>query len=183
MDKFYEFLKVLGKFPEFDLLYFIITVYFLMESSKKGFVLSLLSSLKWILAYLLTLYLFPKVKPFFEGYIDSEYVLDIVLGVGLFVIIIFIILLINKGIGRAVSYSGLGKLDKIFGFFLGFVKAYVFSVLLFSGANLIYDHKKWALNLEESFTFSWVEKGSNYLIRGFPNKKEYENTKNKIQQL
>jgi len=183
MDSFYEFLKILGKFPEFDLLYLIITIYFLIESSKKGFVLSLLSSLKWILAYLLTIYLFPKVKPFFEEYIDSEYVLDIILGIGLFVIIIFVILLVNKGIGKAVTYSGLGKLDKMFGFFLGFVKAYVFSVLLFSAANLIYDHKKWALNLDESLTFSWVEKGNNYLIRGLPNKKEYENTKDKIQKI
>ena len=72
---------------------------------KKGFVLSLLSASKWLLAYIITIYLFPKAKPFVDGIIDNEYVLDILLGIGIFIIIIFIILIINRSISNAVKFS------------------------------------------------------------------------------
>ena len=39
------------------------------------------------------------------------------------------------------------------------------------------------MKLEESLTFSLVEKGSNYLIKEFPNEKNYKNTKEKIEEL
>ena len=44
---------------------------------------------KWLLAYVITLIIFPKVKPYFEDFIDNEYVLDIGLGVSIFIIVIF----------------------------------------------------------------------------------------------
>ena len=75
-----------------------------------------------MLAYVVTLILFPKVRPFLEGIIDNDYALDIILGLGIFVLVIFIILMINKGISKAVTYSGLGTLDKIFGFFFWLYK-------------------------------------------------------------
>jgi len=183
MENISNFLDFFSKFPEFDLLYLLITLYFLFQCTKKGFVLSILAASKWVLAYIITIFLFPKVKPYVEGIIDSEYVLDITLGISLFIIIIFIILLVNKGIGKAVSYSGLGKLDRIFGFFFGFIKAYVISVCLFAATDIVYDHKKWSLNLDQSLTFPWVEKGSNYLIKEFPNEKQYKDAKEKVQDL
>ena len=87
----------------FDIFYLIFTLLSLIKCSKKGFVLSILSASKWLLAYVVTLFLFPKAKPYMKDIIDSEYVLDIVVGIGLYVIIIFLILLINKGINRAIT--------------------------------------------------------------------------------
>ena len=136
-----------------------------------------------MLAYILTLVIFPRVKPFVEGVIDSEYILDIILGVGIFVIIIFLILMINKGISKAVTYSGIGALDKIFGFFLGFFKGYVIAVCVFATINIVYNHKNWPLDLKKSFSFPWVEKGNNYLIKEFPNEKQYKDAKEKVQEL
>jgi len=183
MENISDFLELSSKLPEFDLIYLLITLYFLFQCTKKGFVLSLFSASKWVLAYVITLFLFPKAKPYVEDIIDSEYVLDIALGISLFIVVIFIILLINKGIGKAVSYSGLGTLDRIFGFLFGFIKAYVVSVCIFATADIVYDHKKWSINLDRSITFPWVEKGGNYLIKGFPNEKEYEDAKEKVQSL
>ena len=183
MENISNFLSFFSKLPEFDLLYSLITIYFLFQCTKKGFVLSVLSASKWILAYIVTIFLFPKIKPYLKDIIDSEYVLDITLSIFLFIIVIFIILLTNKGIGKAINYTGLGKLDRIFGFFFGFIKGYVVCVCIFAAANIIYDHKKWAINLDRSITFTWVEKGSNYLIKEFPNEKQYENAKEKVQDL
>ena len=177
------FLKIFENISSFDLIYIVFTILSLIKCSRKGFVLSLIAASKWLLAYVLTLIIFPKIKPFVEGIIDSEYVLDIILGVGIFVIIIFLILMINKGIGKAVTYSGLGALDKIFGFFFGFLRSYIICVCIFSTISIIYNHDKWPMDLEKSFTFPYVEKGSNYLIKEFPNEENYNDAKDKVQEL
>ena len=167
----------------FDYIFFVLTIYFLIQGSRKGFVLSLLSAAKWVLAYILTIYFFPKVKPFFEGMLDNEYVLDIVVGVILFILIIFFVLLINKAISKVITYTGLGSVDKVFGFFFGIAKSYLIIVCLFTVADVVYNSKKWPLNLKDSLTFPWVEKGSIYLIKVFPNQKQYEDAKEKVQDI
>ena len=175
--------NIFDQMSVFDLIYFTITIFYLIRCSIKGFVLSLLSAAKWLLAYVLTLITFPIVKPYFKNILDNEYVLDILLGISLFVVIIFLILLINKGIRRTVKYTGMGKVDAFFGFLFGFVKAYVVSVCLFATADIVYNSEKWPLDNKKSFTFSYVEKGSNYLIKEFPSKKEYEDAKEKVSDI
>ena len=176
-------IKIVNDIYGFDLFYLIVTILSLIKCSRKGFVLSILAASKWLLAYVLTLFSFPKIKPYVSYIIDNEYVLDIILGVSIFVIVIFIILLINKGISKAVSYSGIGNVDKFFGFLFGFVRSYAIVVCIFTTINIIYNHKKWPINLNKSYTFPIVEIGSNYLIKEFPDKKQYEKTKNKVQEL
>ena len=178
-----EFFKIFKGISTFDLIYIFFTILSLIKCSRTGFVLSLLAASKWLLAYVLTLIAFPKVTPFVDGIIDNEYVLDVFLGVGIFVLIIFIILMINKGIGKAVTYSGLGTLDKVFGFFFGFLRSYIICVCIFSTITIVYNHEKWPINLDKSFTFSIVEKGSNYLIKEFPNQENYNDAKEKVQEL
>ena len=73
--EFYDFISSI------DLIYLIITILSLVKCYKKGFVLSILSMAKWLLAYVLTLIIFPLVKPYFKGVIDNQYVLDIGLGI------------------------------------------------------------------------------------------------------
>ena len=167
----------------FDLIYLIITILSLIKCSRKGFVLSVLAASKWLLAYVITLILFPRVKPYAKNIIDNEYVLDIALGIGIFVLVIFVVLMINKGISKAVKYSGLGKLDTVFGFFFGFLRSYIISVCIFSTISIVYNYSKWPINIDKSLTFSYVKKGSNYLIKEFPNEKNYKDTKEKIEEL
>ena len=179
-----EVLKNISEFFSiFDLIYIVITILYLVQCSIKGFVLSLLSAAKWLLAYILTLILFPKVKPYVNDIIDNEYVLDILLGISIFVVIIFLILLINKGIRKTVKYTGMGKVDSFFGFFFGFVKGYIISVCIFATVNIVYNSDKWPIDSKKSFTFSYVEKGSNYLVKEFPSKKEYEDAKEKVSDI
>ena len=176
-------LNFLNKIQIFDLVFIVLAFLSLIKCTSKGFVLSLLSASKWILAYVLTLFLFPRIKPYVSDFIDNEYILDVVLGLSIFIVIIFLVLMINKGISKAVSYSGIGTLDKIFGFFFGFLRAYVISICIFATIDIIYNHKKWPINLDHSYSFPYVLKGSNYLIKEFPNEKDYQNTKEKVQEL
>ena len=175
--------EIFEKVTLFDYVYVVLTVLFIIQGCLKGFVLSILSVSKWILAYIITIYIFPHIKPYVKNIIDNEYVLDIILGFCIFIIIIFIILLINRAIKKVVSYSGIGTIDKIFGFFFGIIKAYVIVVCLYSAAEIIYNHEKWPLNLDNSFIYPWVEKGSNYLIKEFPDENEYRDATEKIQDI
>ena len=177
LKEFYESISII------DLIYLILTILSLIKCYTKGFVISVLSMSKWLLAYILTLIIFPKAKPYVKDIIDNEYVLDVTLGVIIFVIVIFLVLLINKGISRAISYTGLGTLDAVFGFFFGFVRSYIISVCLFSAVHVVYNYEKWPLNLDKSYTFPYLEKGSNYLLKEFPNEKTYQESKEKIEEL
>jgi len=166
-----------------DLIYLVLTIWSLISCYKKGFILSILSMAKWLLAYVITLIIFPRVKPYVEDIIDNEYILDVSLGIAIFIIVIFLILLVNKGIGKAVKYTGIGGLDSTFGFFFGFIKAYIISVCIFSGIHIVYNYDKWPLNLDKSYVFPYLKKGSNYLIKEFPNEKTYQDSKEKIKEL
>ena len=166
-----------------DLIYLILTILSLVKCYRKGFVLSILAMSKWLFAYIITLIIFPKAKPYVKDIIDSEYILDIVLGLLIFVIIIFLVLLISKGISKAIKYTGLGTLDSIFGFFFGFVRSYVIAICLFSAIHIVYNYDKWPTNLNKSYIFPYLEKGSNYLLKEFPNEKSYQDSKEKIEEL
>ena len=84
-----EFFKIFKGISTFDLIYIFFTILSLIKCSRKGFVLSLLAAFKWLLAYVITLVIFPRAKPYVKDIIDNEYVLDIVLGLSIFIIVLF----------------------------------------------------------------------------------------------
>ena len=177
LKNFYEATSII------DLIFLIITIFSVIKCYIKGFVLSLLSASKWVLAYVTTLILFPRIKPYFENMIDSEYVLDVILGFTIFVLLIFTILIVNKGVSKTVKFVGLGRLDSLFGLFFGFIRSYVICICLFSAIDIVYNYSKWPINTDKSYTFPYIEKGSNYLIKVFPNEKKYQDSKEKIEEL
>tara|TARA_B100001057_G_scaffold388943_1_gene396551 strand:+ start:1027 stop:1584 length:558 start_codon:yes stop_codon:yes gene_type:complete len=177
------FREILNSISVVDLIYTLITILSIVKCYSKGFVLSILSMSKWLLAYIITLIIFPRLKPYVKNIVDNEYVLDVGLGITIFILVIFLILLINRGISRAIKYTGLGSLDTIFGFFFGFIRAYVISICIFSGVHIVYNYDKWQINLDKSYTFPYLKKGSNYLLKVFPNEKTYQDSKEKIEDL
>ena len=177
LKNFYEATSII------DLIFLIITIFSVIKCYIKGFVLSLLSASKWVLAYVTTLILFPRIKPYFENMIDSEYVLDVILGFTIFVLLIFTILVVNKGVSKTVKFVGLGRLDSLFGLFFGFIRSYVICICLFSAIDIVYNYSKWPINTDKSYAFPYIEKGSNYLLKEFPNEKNYQDSKEKIEEL
>ena len=180
MDFVFDFFKTTSPI---DLFFLVLLIFSVIQCANKGFVLSLLAASKWLLSYIITLYLFPKAKPYVSDLSKNEYVLDIILGVGIFIIILFIILMINKSIGKAIKYTGIGGIDKFFGFFFGILRTYVVCMCIFSTVNNFFNYKNWPIDVENSITFPYIEKGSSFLSNEFPNKKEYQNAKENIQEL
>ena len=177
LKSFYEAISII------DLIYLVITILSVVKCYHKGFVLSMLAASKWLLAYVVTLILFSRIKPYFKNIIDSEYVLDISLCIVIFVLVVFVILMINKGISKAVKFVGLGRLDSIFGLFFGFIRSYVVCVCLFSALDIVYNYNKWPINVDKSYIFPYLEKGSNYLVKEFPNEETYQDSKKKIKDI
>jgi len=177
LKDFYEAISII------DLIYLVLTTLSLIKCYRKGFILSVLAASKWLLAYIVTLILFPKIKPYFKNLIDSEYVLDITLGLSIFIIVVFLMLLVNKGINKAIKYTGLGRIDSIFGLFFGFVRSFYICVAIFSAINIVYNYDRWSIDTNKSYIFPYLEKGSNYLIKEFPNEETYKNSREKIEDI
>jgi membrane protein required for colicin V production len=166
-----------------DLAFFAILLFSVVQCYINGFVSSLISASKWVLSYVGTLFLFPILRPYIDDLSSNEYALDIMLSVVLFILLLFVIILVNKGISKAVKLSVLGKVDKIFGLFFGVLRTYIMFVFIFSAINSFFDYKYWPIDTEKSITFSFIQKGSNFLSNEIPDEDEYEDAKDKIQEL
>ena len=168
----------------FDLIVFLITIYFIAQCAAKGFTLSLLSFSKWLIALVITIILVPKLNPWVQDYIESKFIADIGLGVFIFIISLFIIINIGKAAGSAVTWTGFGAVDKTFGSIFGIFKGYVFCVCIFSLLNWFYPHQKWPVKTEGTYSFKMIYKGSEFLVEEFPKSDEYyDNTKEKIEKI
>ncbi len=173
-----------GNISAFDLIVFLIIVYSMAQCAAKGFMLSLLSFSKWLLALVITIILVPKISPWVQDYIESKFITDIVLGIFIYIVSLFIIINIGKAIASAVTWTGLGSVDKIFGLFFGIFRGYVVCVCIFSLINWFYPHQKWPLKAEGTHSFELIYKGSEFLIDEFPNSKEYyEETEERIEKI
>tara|TARA_Y100000590_G_scaffold298744_1_gene336797 strand:- start:7522 stop:8067 length:546 start_codon:yes stop_codon:yes gene_type:complete len=181
MDNFVSFIN--ENITLFDTVFLIFIIYFSIQCLINGFVLSLISFLKWILALIITIKLFPIIEPFASDYIDMDkYAFVIGLGIFIYAISLFVLIILGKSLGK-ISYAGIGSADKIFGFFFGIFKGYVFAVCIFAITDKFDLYNKFDLSTENSIFFPSVKWGSGLLIENFPNKKDLENTKEKIEKI
>mgnify|MGYP006109756381 CR=1 FL=1 len=182
MNNVIEFIK--DNIVIFDLIVLLIIVYSMAKCAAKGFILSLLSFSKWLISLIITIILVPKLTPWVEDYIESKFVTDIGLGIFIFIIALFVIINISKAISSAVTWSGLGAVDKSFGLIFGTLKGYLICVCVFSLLNWFYPHSKWPIKTESAYSFEIIYKGSNFLVEEFPNSKDYyEETGDKIENI
>jgi len=168
----------------FDLITTLILVYTMTQCSLKGFTLSLLSFSKWLISLIITIILVPKLNFWVHEYVDSKFIADISLGIFIFIFSLFVIINISKAISGAVTWSGLGLVDKSFGLVFGIFKGYVVCVCIFTLLNWFYPHDKWRIKTEEAYSFEIIYKGSVFLIEEFPNRNEYyDDTKDKLTKI
>ena len=76
-----------------------------------------------------------------------------------------------------------GSIDKGFGFLFGIFKGYVVSVCLFSILNWFYPFQNWGISADESFSFNFINRGSEILIKEFPSSEDFIETKEKIEKI
>ena len=167
----------------FDIFALIILIYNVIQCFYKGFSLSLISFSKWILSTIVTIILVPKLQPIVSEYIQSEFINNLGLGIAIFIFTLFLTIIIGKTLSKTVSWTGVGSIDKVFGFLFGFFKGYIVCVCLFSIFNWFYPYENWDISAEEAVSFKIVSEGSKVLIKEFPSSKDFINTKEKIEKI
>ena len=167
----------------FDLIFLIIMLYCIIQCFLKGFSLSFISFLKWILSVVVTIILVPKLQPWVSNYIESDFINNVGLGVFVFIFSLFFIIVVGKSLGRAITWTGMGPIDKSFGLIFGVFKGYLVSVCLFTILNWFYPYQNWGISVEKATSFNLIKKGSEVLIEEFPNNEDIIDTKDKIEKI
>ena len=167
----------------FDVFVFIIVVYNVIQCFYKGFSLSLISFSKWILSTIVTIILVPKLQPIVSEYIQSEFINNLGLGIAIFILALFITIIIGKTLSKAVTWTGVGSIDKVFGFLFGFFKGYIVCVCLFSIFNWFYPYQNWGISAKDAISFHFVKKGSEILLDEFPSGEDFIDAKEKIEKI
>ncbi len=167
----------------FDLFFFLILFYSVTQCFLKGFSLSLMSFMKWVFSTIITIILVPRFQPIVSEYIQSDFINNIGLGIAIFIFTLFLTIVVGKSLSRAVTWTGVGSIDKAFGFLFGFFKGYIVSVCLFSIFNWFYPYQNWGISAEDAFSFDIINKGSEILIEEFPSAEDLIDTKDKIEKI
>ena len=178
-----EVLKILKNINLFDVIFLLLMIYFIIQCSFKGFTLSFISFMKWVFSILVTIILVPKLQPWVNNYIESEFINKFGIGIVVFVFTIFLTILAGKSLSRAVTWTGVGTIDKTFGLLFGFFKGYVVAICLFSLSNWFYPYQNWGISVEDAFSFNIVKKGSDILVEEFPSSEDFIDTKDKIEKI
>ena len=167
----------------FDIFFFIVVIFSIIQCFLKGFSLSLISFMKWVLSTIITIILVPKFQPTVSEYIESEFINNIGLGMIIFFLTLFLTILVGKSLSKAVTWTGVGSIDKSFGILFGFFKGYIVSVCLFSILNWFYPYQNWGISADEAISFEIINEGSKILIDEFPSQKDLKDTKEKIEKI
>ena len=114
-----------------DIFFSIILLYNVVQCFLKGFTLSLISFMKWVLSTVITIILVPKLQPLVSEYIQSDFINNLGLGIAIFIFTLFLTILIGKSLGKVVTWTGVGSIDKSFGFLFGFFKDILFRYVYF----------------------------------------------------
>ena len=181
IGSFFE--RIFNNFNLFDLFFLIILIYSVIQCFLKGFSLSLISFMKWILSTIVTIVLVPKLQPVVSKYIESEFINNVGLGAIIFIFTLFLIIVIGKSLSRVVTWTGVGPIDKTFGLLFGFFKGYLVSVCLFSILNWFYPYQNWGISAEDAVSFNLISNGSEVLIKEFPSSEDLIETKEKIEKI
>jgi membrane protein required for colicin V production len=103
--------------------------------------------------------------------------------VGVFALTLFITILVGKTLSKAITWTGVGSIDKSFGILFGIFKGYIVSVCLFSILNWFYPYQNWGISVDKAISFEIINKGSKILIEEFPSDDDFIDTKEKIEKI
>jgi len=178
-----NFLEHIKSVNLFDIFVSLIFTYCVIQCFLKGFSLSLISFMKWVVSTIVTIILVPKLQPTVSEYIESEFINNVGLGIAVFIFTLFLTIVIGKALSRAVTWTGVGSIDKTFGLLFGFFKGYIVSICLFSILNWFYPYQNWGISAEDAISFDIVKKGSEILVEEFPSSEDLIDTKDKIEKI
>ncbi|OFX07703.1 MAG: hypothetical protein A2516_06030 [Alphaproteobacteria bacterium RIFOXYD12_FULL_60_8] len=125
----------------------------------KGFVQGVLGILTWVGAYLGAVHGLPYARPLARDLVSVDWMADIVAGVGLFLLVLFVLNMITNIISDKVQGSSLNSLDRSLGFLFGLLRGGLIVCVAFLFAGFIWapqDRPGW---IQEARSTPLIDKG------------------------
>lgn len=131
---------------------------------SRGFVLTILSLLSWVLAIIVTLQAFPYLQPIARQHISGELTADAAAALGLFIASMVTLHMVSNAMSRAIRDSSIGALDRSLGFLLGLGLGSVVVCLGYLGLVWLYDDQSLPPSIAEARFTPAVKAGSRILL-------------------
>lgn len=134
----------------------------------RGFTREVLGIGAWIGALFIALYGLVIIRPLLAPYIKSPFVADVVAGLLLFVIGLFILGSFSRAISSSVKGSVLGGLDRSLGFVFGIARGGVVLVIGYFAATLFSKPETWPDEIKAAKSYPYVLEGAEWLKTTIP---------------
>ncbi len=134
----------------------------------RGFVHSVLFVASLLGAALATIYGFPYVRPHVPELITDPFIADMTAGVGTFLIVLIVLMILIRTLSRRIRTSAFGPLDRSLGLVFGFLRGAVLvcvAWLVFAWLLPREDHPEW---VTEAKVLPLVQRGSVLLVGLLP---------------
>ena len=126
----------------------------------RGLTKEVLSIGGWVGAALAAYLGYPYLKPFARAHIESTLVADILAGVGIFIVVLFILSVLSTMIASAVKKSMLGPVDRSLGAIFGLARGVLIVCAAYLVLTLIASHGERPAYLSAGQTRPLVEEGA-----------------------
>ena len=90
-----------------DIIFIVFILLNLIISFNAGFVSESIFFSKVDTCFFSVKLLLPELKPFIEDYVESDFVLNLILGTSIFILSIFIIIIISRSLNKVLKWSRL----------------------------------------------------------------------------
>ncbi len=151
-----------------DLLIACVILVSAVYAALRGLLRETLSIFSWALAAYLTLRLFPSFRPMLREYIAPEWLADVAVIVGVFMIILIPLSYVSYRFTETVKQTEIGPVDRALGFVFGVGRGLVvvgLVYIVFSILVPLQNHPAW---LTEARLFPVVENTSDVLLSLVP---------------
>ena len=91
-----------------DIFFLIVLIYNVVQCFLKGFSLSLISFMKWVVSTVVKIILVPKLQPTVSEYIQSDFSNNVGLGIASVIFTLCITIVIVKTLSKTVTWTGVG---------------------------------------------------------------------------
>jgi membrane protein required for colicin V production len=151
-----------------DFVVLLVVAFSAMMAFMRGFVREILGLGAWIGAGVTAFVFFPIVQPMMRKTIGNPDLADPIAFGGVFLVLLILLSLIARFMGKAVRQAGLGGLDRTLGLVYGLARGAAIMIAVYVGAGLIEPMENWPNMVLEARTLPAIYLGAVWVAGHVP---------------
>jgi membrane protein required for colicin V production len=151
-----------------DFVVLLVVAFSAMMGFMRGFVREILGLGAWIGAGVTAFVFFPIMQPMLRRAIENPDLADPVAFGGIFLVVLILLSLIARLMGKAVRKAGLGGLDRSLGLVYGLARGAAVMIAVYIGAGLIEPMENWPNTVLEARTLPSIYLGAVWVAGRLP---------------